>query len=57
MIAFILGVYDRVLDAPQPPFSFASFDFPGFALGVAILLGLEALRRWTALEKKNALQL
>ena len=36
------------LDAPQPPVSPASFDWLGFALGIAILLGLEALRRWTA---------
>ena len=36
------------LDAPQPPVSFASFDWLGFALGIVILLGLEALRRWTA---------
>ena len=36
------------LDAPQPPVSFETFDLPGFALGIAILLGLEALRKWTA---------
>ena len=36
------------LDAPQPPVSFETFDLPGFALGVAILLGLELLRKWTA---------
>ena len=35
------------LDAPQPPVSFETFDLPGFALGVAILLGLELLRKWT----------
>lgn len=36
------------LEAPQPPVSFETFDLPGFALGVAILLGLELLRKWTA---------
>ena len=36
------------LDTPQSPVSFASFDWVGFALGIVILLGLEALRRWTA---------
>lgn len=36
------------LDAPQPPVSFETFDLPGFALGVAILPGLELLRKWTA---------
>ena len=36
------------LDVPQPPVSFETFDLPGFALGVAILLGLELLRKWTA---------
>ena len=36
------------LDVPQAPVSFASFDWLGFALGIVILLGLEALRRWTA---------
>ena len=36
------------LDAPQPPVSFETFDLPGFALGVAILQGLELLRKWTA---------
>ena len=47
------------LDAPQPPVSFETCDLPGFALGVAILLGLELLRKWTAqhpvrLMEKNA---
>lgn len=36
------------LDAPQPPVSLQTFDWFGFALGVAVLLGLEALRKWTA---------
>lgn len=36
------------LDAPQPPVSLQTFDWFGFALGVAALLGLEALRKWTA---------
>ena len=35
------------LDAPQAPVSLQSFDLVGFALGVLLLLGLEALRRWT----------
>ena len=33
------------LDAPQPPVSLQSFDWPGFILGIFLLLGLEALRR------------
>ena len=36
------------LDTPQPPVGFQTFSFAGFALGVAILLGLELLRKWTA---------
>ena len=58
MVWFILGLmagslYAIVmgpagLDAPQPPVSFETFDLPGFALGIAILLGLETLRKWTA---------
>lgn len=36
------------LEAPQPPVSFETFDLPGFAPGVAILLELELLRKWTA---------
>ena len=36
------------LDMPQAPVSFVSFDWGGFALGIAILMGLEALRKWTA---------
>lgn len=36
------------LDAPQAPVGPQTFDVLGFALGIAILLGLEALRRWTA---------
>ena len=35
------------LDAPQAPVSLPTFDWFGFMLGIAILLGLEALRRWT----------
>ena len=36
------------LDAPQAPVSLPTFDWLGLALGIAILLGLEALRKWTA---------
>ena len=36
------------LDTPQPPVGLQTFSFAGFALGVAILLGLELLRKWTA---------
>ena len=36
------------LDVPQPPVGLRTFDIAGFMLGVAALLGLEALRRWTA---------
>lgn len=46
LYAIVLG--PAGLDAPQPPVSFETFDLPGFALGVAILLGLELLRKWTA---------
>lgn len=58
MVWFILGLmagslYAIVmgpagLDAPQAPVGPQTFDVLGFALGIAILLGLEALRRWTA---------
>ena len=36
------------LSAPQAPVSLQNFDCIGFMLGAAILLALEALRRWTA---------
>lgn len=36
------------LDTPQPPVGLQTFSFVGFTLGVAILLGLELLRKWTA---------
>ena len=36
------------LDTPQPPVGLQTFSFVGFALGIAILLGLELLRKWTA---------
>lgn len=36
------------LDIPQAPVSRLTFDWLGFALGAAILLGLEALRKRTA---------
>ena len=58
MVWFILGLmagslYAIVmgsagLDAPQAPVGPQTFDVLGFALGIAILLGLEALHRWTA---------
>ena len=35
------------LDTPQAPVSLRTFDFLGFALGVAVLLGLEGLRKWS----------
>lgn len=46
LYAIVMG--PASLDIPQVPVSLASFDWLGFALGIAILLGLEALRRWTA---------
>ena len=46
LYAIVMG--PASLDTPQSPVSFASFDWVGFALGIVILLGLEALRRWTA---------
>ena len=36
------------LDVPLPPLDLATFDIPAFLLGVALLLGLEGLRRATA---------
>ena len=36
------------LDVPLPPFGLATFDIPAFLLGIALLLGLEGLRRATA---------
>ena len=58
MVWFILGLmagslYAIVmgpagLDAPQASAGPQTFDVLGFVLGIAILLGLEALRRWTA---------
>ena len=38
------------LDVPQSPVSLQTFDAAGFFLGIAILLGLEALRKYTAQE-------
>ena len=35
------------LDTPQAPVSLSNFDWLGFVLGIAVLLGLEALRKWT----------
>ena len=45
LYAIVMG--PASLDIPQAPVSLASFDWLGFALGIAILLGLEALRKWT----------
>ena len=36
------------LDVPLPPIDLATFDIPAFLLGIAVLLGLEGLRRATA---------
>lgn len=36
------------LDVPLPPLDLATFDIPAFLLGIALLLGLEGLRRATA---------
>ena len=36
------------LDVPLPPLGLATFDIPAFLLGIALLLGLEGLRRATA---------
>ena len=57
MVWFILGLmagslYAIImgpagLDTPQAPVSLQSFNFIGFALGAALLLGLELLRKWT----------
>ena len=38
------------IDVPQSPVSLQTFDAVGFFLGIAILLGLEALRKYTAQE-------
>lgn len=46
LYAIIMG--PASLDIPQAPVGLQSFDFAGFALGAAILLGLEALRKWAA---------
>ena len=58
MVWFILGLmagslYAIVmgpagLDIPQAPIGLKTFHFAGFLLGIAILLGLELLRKWTA---------
>ena len=42
------------LDAPQPPVGLRTFDLAGFMLGVAALLGLEALRRIWKTRPENA---
>ena len=46
LYAIVMG--PASLEAPQPPVSLQSFDWLGFALGVAALLALEAMRKWTA---------
>lgn len=58
MVRFIIGLmagslYAIVmgpagLDIPQAPIGLKTFHFAGFLLGIAILLGLELLRKWTA---------
>lgn len=45
---WVIGMGPAGLDVPQPPVGLRTFDIAGFMLGVAALLGLEALRRWTA---------
>ena len=42
------------LDTPQPPLNIATFDVPAFLLGIAVLLGLEGLRRATARRDRPA---
>ncbi len=46
LYAIVMG--PASLDVPQAPVGLQSFDLLGFALGIAVLLGLEALRKWTA---------
>ena len=46
LCAIVMG--PASLDVPQAPVGLQSFDLLGFALGIAVLLGLEALRKWTA---------
>ena len=46
LYAIVMG--PASLNAPQAPVGSQTFDLAGFTLGIAILLGLEALRRWTA---------
>ena len=45
LYAIVMG--PASLRTPQPPVSLQRFDLLGFCLGVAVLLGLEGLRRWT----------
>ena len=45
LYAIIMG--PASLDIPQAPVGLQHFDLAGFALGIAILLGLEALRKCT----------
>ena len=53
LYAIVMG--PASLDIPQTPVRFASFDWAGFALGIALLLGLEALRKWTARQAASKL--
>ena len=39
------------LGTPQPPLALATFQFPAFLLGAALLLALEGLKKW--MEKKE----
>lgn len=45
---YVIVMGPASLDVPQAPVGLQSFDLLGFALGIAVLLGLEALRKWTA---------
>ena len=46
LYAIVMG--PASLEQPQAPVSLQTFSLIGFALGAAILLGLEFLRKWTA---------
>ena len=45
LYAIVMG--PASLDTPQPPISLQAFDWRGFALGIALLLALEATRKWS----------
>ena len=52
LYAIVMG--PASLNTQQPPVSLQNFDWLGFALGIALLLALEAMRKWTAAAKKGA---